>query len=103
VNPQSEGYTTRVIYRGWKALFAEWDNQYREGVMRKPISKHGLRRALERVHAEGHLEYKAPVGTVVDKLWHELEKKSYAGTRKKPMTRDTVRTALPDPEVESSS
>ena len=61
--------------------------------MRKPISKHGLRRALERVQAEGHIDYKVPVGTVVDKIWHELEKKSYGGTRKKPIARDSVRTA----------
>ena len=67
--------------------------------MRKPISKHGLRRALERVQAEGHIDYKSPVGTVVDKLWHEIEKKSYTGTRKKPVTRETLRTAVV-PEVE---
>jgi hypothetical protein len=63
------------------------------GFMRKPISKHGLRRALERVHAEGHIEYKAPVGTVVDKIWHELEKRTYNSGRKKPITRESVRTA----------
>jgi hypothetical protein len=61
--------------------------------MRKPISKHGLRRALERVHAEGHIEYTAPVGTVVDKIWHELEKRSYKGAKKKPIARESVRTA----------
>jgi hypothetical protein len=61
--------------------------------MRKPISKHGLRRALERVQAEGHIDYKVPVGTVVDKIWHELEKGSYGGTRKKPVARESVRTA----------
>jgi DNA-binding FadR family transcriptional regulator len=67
--------------------------------MRKPISKHGLRRALERVKAEGHVEYRAPVGTVVDKIWHELEKKSYGGTRKKPITRESVRLpSLPEAE-----
>ncbi len=69
--------------------------------MRKPISKHGLRRALERVQAEGHVDYKAPVGTVVDKLWHELEKKAYNGVRKKPIARDTVRTAPLITEVDS--
>jgi len=69
--------------------------------MRKPISKHGLRRALERVQAEGHVEYKAPVGTVVDKLWHELEKKSYSGSRKKPLARESVRTSsLPEVELD---
>ncbi|MEX2582601.1 MAG: hypothetical protein WD766_04985 [Gemmatimonadota bacterium] len=67
--------------------------------MRKPISKHGLRRALEHIEAEGHVEYRAPVGTVVDKIWHELEKKTYSASRKKPITRESVRTALP-PEAE---
>ncbi|MQA89885.1 MAG: hypothetical protein GEU90_06590 [Gemmatimonas sp.] len=67
--------------------------------MRKPISKHGLRRALERVHDEGHFEYRAPVGTVVDKIWHELERKSYDAARKKPITRETVRLSSP-PEFE---
>ena len=69
--------------------------------MRKPISKHGLRRALERVRAEGHIEYKAPVGTVIDKIWHEIEKKNYNGNRKKPITRESVRTsALPEVELD---
>ena len=69
--------------------------------MRKPISKHGLRRALDRVQSEGHIAYNAPVGTVVDKIWHELEKRNYNSTRKKPITRDSVRTvALPDVELE---
>jgi len=68
--------------------------------MRKPISKHGLRRALERVKAEGHIEYNAPVGTVVDKIWHEIEKKSYAGVRKKPLARDSVRTIIPEIDSE---
>jgi hypothetical protein len=63
--------------------------------MRKPISKHGLRRALERVRSEGHIDYQAPLGTVVDKIWHELERKNYASGRKKPITRESVRTAAP--------
>jgi len=72
--------------------------QHRSGgdFMRKPISKHGLRRALERVKAEGHIEYRAPVGTVVDKIWHEIEKKTYEGGRKKPLDRETVRTSAPE-------
>jgi hypothetical protein len=71
--------------------------------MRKPISKHGLRRALERVQADGHVEYKAPVGTVVDKIWHEIEKKTYTASRKKPMPRDTVRKpALPEAEPDTN-
>jgi len=61
--------------------------------MRKPISKHALRRAMERVHAEGHFEWGAPVGAVVDKIWHELGKQSYTASRKKPVARESVRTA----------
>lgn len=59
--------------------------------MRKPISKHALRRAMERVQEDGHLSWSEPVGTVVDRVWHELEKKSYAAGRKKPLSRETVR------------
>lgn len=69
--------------------------------MRKPISKHGLRRALERVQAEGDMEFRSPVGTVVDKLWHEIGKTSYKSGRKKPVGRESVRTAAPvEPETD---
>ncbi len=69
--------------------------------MRKPISKHGLRRALERVQEEGKIEFTAPTGTVVDKIWHELERRNYGGGRKKPIGRESVRTtAIPDAELD---
>jgi DNA-binding FadR family transcriptional regulator len=61
--------------------------------MRKPISKHALRRAMERVRKEGFISWEHPVGTVVDQIWHELEKASYKAPRKKPVSRETVRTA----------
>lgn len=61
--------------------------------MRKPISKHALRRALDKVHAEGRLQWTEPAGAVVDRIWHEIEKESYNGSRKRPLSRDTVRTA----------
>lgn len=65
--------------------------------MRKPISKHALRRALEKVQAEGHIEFAEPPGTVVDRLWHEIEKSSFGEGRKKPISRTTVRRApVPD-------
>lgn len=68
--------------------------------MRKPISKHALRRAMERVQSEGHLSWAEPTGTVVDRIWHELEKTTYHAARKKPTSRDTVRKAPPpEPEV----
>ncbi|HYH79407.1 MAG TPA: hypothetical protein VEX86_06410 [Longimicrobium sp.] len=62
--------------------------------MRKPVSKHALRRALEAIHAEGRIHWDVPTGTVVDRLWHEIEKQAH-GQRKKPVTRDTVRTGEP--------
>ena len=69
--------------------------------MRKPISKHALRRALDRVQAEGHIQLSQPAGTVVDRLWHEIEKESYSAGRRKPVSRETVRAAASDaPEVE---
>jgi DNA-binding transcriptional regulator YhcF (GntR family) len=67
-------------------------------MMRKPISKHTLRRALERVHREGHIQWNEPTGTVVDRIWHEIEKRNYNGTRKKPTSRETIRKA-PLPEL----
>lgn len=69
--------------------------------MRKPISKHALRRAMERVQSEGHLSWTEPTGTVVDRIWHELERSAYNSARKKPVSRATVRrTAPPEPEPE---
>jgi hypothetical protein len=63
--------------------------------MRKPISKHALRRALDRVHREGRIEWKEPVGTVVDRIWHEIEKESYNAGRKRSVSRDSLRTEPP--------
>jgi DNA-binding FadR family transcriptional regulator len=67
--------------------------------MRKPISKHALRRAMERVRKDGFLSWEHPAGTVVDRIWHELGKSSYNSGRKKPISRRTVReTPVPDVE-----
>jgi hypothetical protein len=51
--------------------------------MRKPVSKHALRMALERVMEEGRIHLEDPTGAVVDRLWHEIEKEMY-GEAKKP-------------------
>lgn len=51
--------------------------------MRKPVSKHALRRALERVVAEGRVQLDEPTGAVVDRLWHEIEKEMFAGPARK--------------------
>lgn len=59
--------------------------------MRKPISKHALRRAMERAQGEGLLQWSEPTGTVVDRVWHEIEKDAFTASRKKPDSRDTVR------------
>lgn len=61
--------------------------------MRKPVSKHSLRRAIERVQSDGLLQYDQPIGTVVDRIWHEMEKQAFNGGRKKGVSRDSVRTA----------
>ncbi|CAN5215091.1 hypothetical protein BH23GEM4_BH23GEM4_13170 [soil metagenome] len=58
--------------------------------MRKPISKHALRRALERVQGEGLLQLQEPTGPVIDRVWHEIERQAYSGSKKKP-SRDTIR------------
>ena len=55
--------------------------------MNKPISKHALRRAMEKVHAEGFIQYAEPIGTVVDRIWHEVEKASFNGVKKRAVTR----------------
>ena len=53
-------------------------------MMRKPVSKHALRRALERVMEEGRIHLEDPTGAVVDRLWHEIEKEMYGADGKKP-------------------
>ena len=63
--------------------------------MRKPVSKHALRRAMERVQAEGFLRWDEPTGTVVDRIWHELEKEAYE--KKKPTSRAAARKAKSTP------
>lgn len=66
--------------------------------MNKPISKHALRRAMTKVNADGFIEFTEPIGTVVDRLWHEIGKKTYRAPRKKSVSRETVRIpAVPEP------
>ncbi len=56
--------------------------------MRKPVSKHALRRAMEQVVAEGRVRCEEPTNTVVDRLWHHIEKDSLGeGRRKAPPAR----------------
>jgi hypothetical protein len=55
--------------------------------MRKPVSKHALRRAMEQVVAEGRLRCEDPPNTVVDRLWHHIEKDSLAEGRRKALAR----------------
>ncbi|HET6231016.1 MAG TPA: hypothetical protein VFE05_13165 [Longimicrobiaceae bacterium] len=59
--------------------------------MRKPVSKHALRRALELAQADGVLSWTEPTGAVVDRVWHEIEKEAFDAPRKKPASRDTLR------------
>jgi hypothetical protein len=54
--------------------------------MRKPVSKHALRRSMELVIAEGLISIDEPIGTVVDRLWHHIEREAFeGGGRKKQM------------------
>ena len=55
--------------------------------MRKPISKHGLRRALEQAQAEGMISWDEPTGAVVDRIWHDIGKEAYNAGRKKDVSR----------------
>jgi hypothetical protein len=61
--------------------------------MNKPISKHALRRAFEKVSAAGLIQYAEPIGTVVDRLWHEMEKATYNGEKKAPISRNGIKVA----------
>lgn len=47
--------------------------------MRKPVSKHALRRAMERARSEGLVAWEEPTGTVVDRLWHQLTREALDG------------------------
>jgi hypothetical protein len=51
--------------------------------MRKPVSKHALRRAMEQARAQGVIAWNAPTGAVVDQLWHQLAREAFEG---KPRT-----------------
>jgi len=55
--------------------------------MRKPVSKHALRRAMEQVVEEGRIRYDEPTGTVVDRLWHHIERQAFnrASPKKQPL------------------
>lgn len=59
--------------------------------MRKPVSKQALRRALELVQAEGLIQWDEPTGTVVDRIFHHIEKHALHGTKKRTPSRDTIR------------
>ena len=54
--------------------------------MRKPVSKHALRRSLEQVMGEGMIRIDEPIGTVVDRLWHFVEKEAFEGDARKKQT-----------------
>lgn len=67
--------------------------------MRKPISKNALRRAMDRAVSEGQVQCSVPVNTVVDRIWHEMERENYDSPRKRPEPRDSLRAA-PANEIE---
>lgn len=70
--------------------------------MRKPVSKNSLRRAFDRAVAEGQVECSVPTNTVVDRIWHDMQRENYnGGRRKSPASRETVRTAAVGEPVDS--
>jgi len=69
--------------------------------MRKPVSKNSLRRAIDKAVTEGQIQCAVPVNTVIDRIWHEMERENYNGGRKKTPSRESVRMA-PLPVGESA-
>lgn len=67
--------------------------------MRKPVSKNSLRRAMDRAIADGQVHCEVPLNTVIDRIWHDMERENYNGGRKKT-SRETIRTAAPGATVE---
>jgi hypothetical protein len=51
--------------------------------MRKPVSKHALRRAMEQARHEGVIAWEEPTGAVVDHVWHQIARQALEG---KPRT-----------------
>ena len=58
--------------------------------MRKPVSKHALRRAMEHARTEGLLAWDQPTGAVVDRLWHQLSRESIEGKPRAGASRATA-------------
>lgn len=51
--------------------------------MRKPVSKHALRRAMEQARHEGVIAWEEPTAAVVDHVWHQIAREALEG---KPRT-----------------
>lgn len=47
--------------------------------MRKPVSKHALRRALEQAQREGLVQWSEPTGAVVDRVFHLISREALDG------------------------
>lgn len=57
--------------------------------MRKPVSKHALRRAMEQARAEGMITWNEPTGAVVDQVWHQLARQAFEGKPRNGQARAT--------------
>jgi len=55
--------------------------------MRKPVSKHALRRALEQARDDGMLAWNEPTGSVVDRVWHQIAREAMDGKPRSGQTR----------------
>lgn len=69
--------------------------------MRKPVSKNSLRRAIDKAVADGQLQCAVPINTVIDRIWHDMERENYDGGRKKPVPRTPTRVAAVGPPVDT--
>lgn len=64
--------------------------------MRKPVSKHALRRAMEQARAEGMLAWDAPTGAVVDQVWHQIAREAVDGKPRSGQVRASESRRLVD-------
>jgi DNA-binding FadR family transcriptional regulator len=64
--------------------------------MRKPVSKHALRRAIERARADGLLSWNQPTGTVVDHVWHRLAREAFEGKPREAQARAAAPRRRPE-------
>jgi hypothetical protein len=71
--------------------------------MRKPVSKNSLRRAIDKAVADGQIQTAVPLNTVIDRIWHDMEREAYNGGKKKTPARTSLRTAAVGAPVDTET